>query len=218
MTAVAVHEIAIQLFRLGSSFHTNDSLTSWVPPKDDGLFWELNPEGAWPTLFRHPSYINCDHYPDGVADMVGYWAEARILGGVVLFDRRDPATCSDANPDSVWFHSERRDVTYRISQLLDGQKQQLLDFLTSESPDLNLLPILGDRKNTRREDPEEPAENAGIYRDLYERKPLGMDEADFRIKDVWDRFEYPTWVDWDRAQGRAYDRRGSQFKGIPIQP
>jgi hypothetical protein len=26
-------------------------------------------------------------YPEGIADMVGYWAKDRILGGVVLFDR-----------------------------------------------------------------------------------------------------------------------------------
>lgn len=28
-----------------------------------------------------------DGYPNGLADVVGYWAEARIFGGVVLFDR-----------------------------------------------------------------------------------------------------------------------------------
>lgn len=31
--------------------------------------------------------------------MVGYWAESRILGGVVLFDRRDPEARPAADPD-----------------------------------------------------------------------------------------------------------------------
>lgn len=26
-------------------------------------------------------------YPNGLADVVGYWAEYRIFGGIVLFDR-----------------------------------------------------------------------------------------------------------------------------------
>lgn len=208
---MAIHEIAVQLSKLGTSLHADDGIASWVPPKDDNLFWALNPEGAWPTLFRHHWYVDDNQYPDSVADVVGYWAEARILGGVVLFDRRDPAFSPDVKPDSVWFHSERYDVTYRIYQLLDEQKQQLLDFLTSESPDLSLLPILGDVKNTRREDPEEPLENTGIYRNIYERKPLGPDEGDFRIKDVWDKFEYPTRADWDRARERAYDRRAGPY-------
>ncbi|KAK1764961.1 hypothetical protein QBC33DRAFT_579903 [Phialemonium atrogriseum] len=210
MIAVAIHEIAVQLFKLGTSLHTNDPIASWVPAKDD-MFWRFFPQGAWPTLFRHRWYVDDDQYPDGVADVVGYWAEARILGGVVLFDRRDPATCPDAQPDSIWFHSERVDVTYRMYQLLDEQKQQLLDFLTSESPDLNLLPILGDEKNTRREDPEEPLENTGIYRNIYERKPLGEDDGDYRYKDVWDKFEFPTTADMMRARGRAYDRRAGPY-------
>ena len=41
------------------------------------------------TLFCHPWYRDYDQYPNGIADSVGYWAEARILGGVVLFDRRN---------------------------------------------------------------------------------------------------------------------------------
>jgi len=208
MAAVAIHEIAVQLFKkLGTSLHTNDPIASWVPPKDDWNFWFVNPEGAWPTLFRHRFYVNNNQYPDGLADVVGYWAETRIFGGVVLFDRRHPATSPDVQPDSVWLHPQHKDVTYRIHQLLDDQKKQLLDFLTSESPDLNLLPILPNDRNTRREDPEEPLQNTGIYRNIYERKPLGEDDGDYRYKDVWDQFEFPTRADWDRAQDRAYDRR-----------
>ncbi len=40
-----------------------------------------------PTVFYHSSYQDVDQYPSRVADMVGYWAEAQLFGGVVLFDR-----------------------------------------------------------------------------------------------------------------------------------
>jgi hypothetical protein len=53
------------------------------------LFWRQHPEGPPPTLFRHRFYRDYDQYPEGIADGIGYWAEARILGGVVLFDRRE---------------------------------------------------------------------------------------------------------------------------------
>jgi hypothetical protein len=66
--------------------------------------------------------------------MVGYRAEARILGGVVLFDRRGPETTPDADPDALYFHSERHKVTYRIYQLLPEQRNALLDFLLAEEP------------------------------------------------------------------------------------
>jgi hypothetical protein len=40
-------------------------------------------------------YGDYDEYFDGVADMVGYWAEARILGGVVLFNRHNLRVLTD---------------------------------------------------------------------------------------------------------------------------
>lgn len=41
------------------------------------------------SLFFHPSYRYHEQYPFGTADMAGYWAEDRIFGGVVLFDRTE---------------------------------------------------------------------------------------------------------------------------------
>lgn len=39
------------------------------------------------TWFYHSDYLNYDQYPLGVPDVVGYWAEKQVFGGVVLFDR-----------------------------------------------------------------------------------------------------------------------------------
>lgn len=40
-----------------------------------------------PAEFFHMFYMDWEHYPCGVADVVGYWAEYQLFGGVVLFDR-----------------------------------------------------------------------------------------------------------------------------------
>lgn len=56
---------------------------------------EVYPIGQLPTLFLHRNYQDFKQYPNEVADIVGYWAEAQIFGGVVLFDRRKP---SDREP------------------------------------------------------------------------------------------------------------------------
>jgi hypothetical protein len=44
------------------------------------------------TAFWHWGYVDFDQYPNGVADIVGYWAEANIFGGVVVFDRGPSGT------------------------------------------------------------------------------------------------------------------------------
>lgn len=40
-----------------------------------------------PAAFFHPSYIYPEQYPRGLADIAGYWAEGKIFGGIVVFDR-----------------------------------------------------------------------------------------------------------------------------------
>jgi hypothetical protein len=151
--------------------------------------------------------VDYDQYPRHVADMVGYWAEARILGGVVLFDRRKPDAEPSADPDAVYFHSDREDVTYRIYQLLPEQRSALDDFLIAEEPPASPLPILGNEDNRIRVDPEEPIQTTGIYRDPWERKDLAPDAGDSRLRDVWDRMEYPTREDFSASRRRAFERK-----------
>ena len=45
-----------------------------------------------PTDFMHENYCALQQYPRGVADVVGYWAEYHLFGGVVLFDRGGSGT------------------------------------------------------------------------------------------------------------------------------
>ena len=55
----------------------------------------IEPDGTGtdaPTAFCHRSYLASEQYPNGIADVVGYWAEARIFGGGVVFDRGETDT------------------------------------------------------------------------------------------------------------------------------
>jgi hypothetical protein len=102
-------------------------------------------------------------------------------------------------------------VTYRIYQLLDGQKQELLDFLFSDTVTSSPLPILSDENNVRRVDPEESIESTGIYRDKWERKPLPLDATDIRRKDVYDSLDYTTKEEFWQAQARASSREEAKY-------
>lgn len=103
LTASSIHQVAVQLFKLDSSYHKDDGIANWEPARDHFLFWFLNPDGPPPTLFQHREYRYYDQYPDGIADGVGYWAESRIFGGVVLFDRREPGSADDVDVRNVYF-------------------------------------------------------------------------------------------------------------------
>lgn len=76
LVARTVHQIAAYLYKLDLDLgkHKNIALRNGLGPLH--------------TLFYHKQYQAFDQYPDGVANIVGYWAEAEIFGGVVLFDRR----------------------------------------------------------------------------------------------------------------------------------
>ena len=90
LCAVACHQIAIFLFQNEGKSHAGE-YEAWLAEQrrlrdagdDKYRFYSVEP----PVPFYHNAYVADDLYPHGIADMVGYWAEARIFGGVVLFDR-----------------------------------------------------------------------------------------------------------------------------------
>lgn len=111
LIASAIHSIGADLHKLNADIggHAHDGLNSWVPDKGDELWWMAFPNGAPPTLFQHAWYIDYEQYPAIVSDGVGYWAEARIFGGVVLFDRRDSSSQPDTDVscpynDQTWHY------------------------------------------------------------------------------------------------------------------
>ncbi|KAL8324045.1 hypothetical protein RB597_007662 [Gaeumannomyces tritici] len=74
LVALAVHQIAVILFNLDTSLHKEDGVIEWVPPKDDWRYWDKHLNGPLPTLMYHPWYVDFEQYPEGAADMVGFWA------------------------------------------------------------------------------------------------------------------------------------------------
>lgn len=120
-------------------------------------------------------------------------------------------------PDAVFLHSNRKDVTYRIWQLLDTQKKALLDFLVSEQQDIEEngkdgvvypLPLYPDQKNLTRIDPEERISETGIYRSLWERKPLGDEDGDPRSHCAsYNSLDYTSMADFERSKERCWARQ-----------
>ncbi|KAI1260379.1 hypothetical protein F5Y18DRAFT_432327 [Xylariaceae sp. FL1019] len=209
MVAVAIHQIAVQLRQSEATFHVGDPMASWKPPPDSDFL--RGNDAMFETLFRHKQYCSYDQCPNGIADGVGYWAENRILGGVVLFDRREPdspltpSNEIEVDPNAIYFHTDRCWVTYRIYRLLDHQRQDLVKFLVSDDNSAARfcpIPILGNDDNIERIDPEEALLDTGVFRDLWERRTLTPDEADPRDRTVLDKLDYVSVEDFLRSRRR----------------
>lgn len=70
------------LFR---SFHSDTNIRPPEPPQ--GHFYQFRMTDHFYVDFYHTNYRLFDRYPFGLLSVVGYWAEAEIFGGVVLFER-----------------------------------------------------------------------------------------------------------------------------------
>jgi hypothetical protein len=81
---VSCHQIAVYLFNLDDGVHKHDVYEEW---RDRPREWVKPGQYFAPAVFYHGSYVAFDQYPNGIADVAGYWAEAKIFGGVVVFDR-----------------------------------------------------------------------------------------------------------------------------------
>lgn len=163
---------------------TVDQITQWYKPREGPLAHLYPVILPWPTLFAHPRFVSHEQYPSGTADIVGYWAEDRILGGVVLFDhsnQNDVNGSQRALGSPIYFDSCRCDRAGVIFQLTDEQESRLLRFLagdeeadaTSDAESRNYpLPLLYEHNQaTRLVDPEFAVVKDQIYRDSWERPP-----------------------------------------------
>lgn len=85
LVAVAIHRIAVLLYRQGS-MHKEAGL-----PVEENRLCSNRADGPnrqyYPTPFFLDEYGDPERYPEGVADVAGYWAENWIFGGVVVFSR-----------------------------------------------------------------------------------------------------------------------------------
>ncbi|KAL2285262.1 hypothetical protein FJTKL_08222 [Diaporthe vaccinii] len=214
--ARSVHQVAVILYNSNPDLSSSASsslkdIHTWEPPKGasdhDGrwaLWWNFTPTGHHPLCCgTRGNYINPENFPEGAADMAGYWAESRILGGVVLFDRAAQA-CGES--DAVYLHPDRDEVTYRICLLTDVQKKAMMDFFQAREANNEVacpLPVLPDETNTQCVDSEEPTRVTGVYRDAWERvTPAPAWMGDGRSHCMWHPPEFPTKNDHDEALWR----------------
>lgn len=88
---MSCHDIAILLYCLDNGVHKHADWTSWREQQLENLPEHCSKRERSkcgpPTLFYANQYLDPKRFPHGLADVAGYWAELRIFGGVVLFDR-----------------------------------------------------------------------------------------------------------------------------------
>lgn len=102
LVVVACHQIGSYLFELDDGVHKHQLHQDWVDTDSQVTEEEARHRGYAlpPTAFFHRSYQAYEQYPRGRADVAGYWAEGKIFGGVVVFDRGETeqeASCSSRN-------------------------------------------------------------------------------------------------------------------------
>ncbi|KAJ4145131.1 hypothetical protein LMH87_003990 [Akanthomyces muscarius] len=131
----SVHCIAVSIELTATKCHVGDIETATTyhqPPmmipvgRNMRAYPSPPPHGS---LFFHRGYKDHEQYPFRKADMAGYWAEDRIFGGVVLFDRG----ASGTEAHSVWLHSGRKGWTKRIWKPLDWQLRAMAKIFSGSS-------------------------------------------------------------------------------------
>ena len=101
LVCVAIHEIAVAVFNLQPKSHTEEHISQvtkwqieagWIDYGGGDRAWEEPSYPPPPTHFYHFLFCDYDLYPNGIADIAGYWAEDQICGGVALFNRGESGT------------------------------------------------------------------------------------------------------------------------------
>ncbi|KAH8198083.1 hypothetical protein TruAng_007755 [Truncatella angustata] len=190
LMARSVHQIAVHLCNLEPKLHTKEDIASVLSWRHEPETVEIMP-GEWytfesrfephPTLFFQGMYMDSDQYPDGLADVAGYWAEDLIFGGVVLFQH----TVDENELGDAFLHTGRQGAnqTIRVWRPTDSQLADLMLFLTSD-PAGNSdcpLPLMATSTNYRVDDWDAMA-IYGIFRDRWERKlPQEKDVSNVRL-------------------------------------
>ncbi|KAF7554764.1 hypothetical protein G7Z17_g2638 [Cylindrodendrum hubeiense] len=98
----------------------------------------------------------------------GYWAEGKIFGGVVVFDRGE----TEQECNSMWIHGSKLKGPTTLYPPTPEQFDALISFLLAKLDDEVScpLPILGTRMNRPRWDAYDAITRFHIFRDKYERK------------------------------------------------
>ncbi|EGX91112.1 hypothetical protein CCM_05269 [Cordyceps militaris CM01] len=205
LLAVSCHQIAVYIFQRGESRH-HEEYERWRDEPRERNQWDWY---RGPSAFCHRSYLASEQYPNGVADVVGYWAEARIFGGVVVFDRGE----TDTECREVYLHSSRIRGPQTLYPPTSIQSDNLMRFLLGEAElgDATPLPILASADNRWRWDAWDAFSRFHIYRDRYERRVSPTKPR----KDCRSATDWPEITDqyillnamYDRQEGKPVDEK-----------
>ena len=92
IVAASLHFLAGATY---ASFHPDTDLSPPFRPNEHPFYMTSH---FW-VDFYHSSFKRYEKYPYGLLNVVGYWAETQILGGVLLFERgssgREVSRCID---------------------------------------------------------------------------------------------------------------------------
>ncbi|KAI0521166.1 hypothetical protein F5B22DRAFT_597948 [Xylaria bambusicola] len=173
MLAVAFHQIAAFLYGLDEENEHRKAYEVWAVEQhrlkaagdERYRFYE---EAEPPTAFYHRSYRDHEQYPRAVADLVGYWAESKIFGGVVLFDRGE----SETECKEIWIDPANLPGPRTMYPPTADQLDKLIQFLLSSScatvecP----LPIMASKLNRPRYYRYHATKYFHIFRDKYDSR------------------------------------------------
>ncbi|KAG5763397.1 hypothetical protein H9Q72_008499 [Fusarium xylarioides] len=175
LLAVSIHQIAVYLYQQDGANHTHQDYQKWIDSPRDTRRWDGY---RHPTAFCHRFYVAVGRYPNGDADTVGYWAEAKIFGGVFVFDRG----VSESECNELYLHASRRVGPYTLFPLTTAQFERFVDFLLGDTEESaasrSPLPFRATSENRWRWHSWDAITRYHIFRDKYERsvqptKPIG---------------------------------------------
>ncbi|KAF6230551.1 hypothetical protein HO133_004895 [Letharia lupina] len=107
ITAASLNALAGMIY---ASFHPETVLKPQESPsaQQDLLFFETD---QFYVDFYHTKYKEFERYPFGLLNVVGYWAETQLFGGVLLFDRGE----SGREINNAFLHPPEVFYCYQLS-------------------------------------------------------------------------------------------------------
>ncbi|KAG6354041.1 hypothetical protein INS49_005012 [Diaporthe citri] len=181
LLARSCHQLAVFIFQLDDGVHKHALYEAWrdAPNVDPLKRVSKKP----PSAFSNAVYHFYEQYPNGLADVVGYWAESKIFGGVVVFDR------GPSGIERLYLDHQRREMylhgcsihsPFTLFPPTDDQFESLVRFLMSplqDGPTADQkpssrsvqLPIKASSLNGWRYHPDGAMCRFNIFRDRYER-------------------------------------------------
>ncbi|KAK4444017.1 hypothetical protein QBC34DRAFT_488060 [Podospora aff. communis PSN243] len=179
MLADACHQIASYLYSLDNGVHKHSLYYAWRDSTEPASPDPRLVLHRAPAAFNHTAYQDFDQYPNGISDVAGYWAEAKIFGGVMVFDRGESGTeCRD-----VYLHSCSVNGPATLYPPTPQQSDALISFLlgtaTQDAP--CPLPIPATSENRATDWPEigdEMVYAVKQYREAQGEEPFDQAEKD----------------------------------------